>query len=148
MGSSMSPSCQLSGMRQYQGRIKRLLCSHSGTNTYFMTAALNFTSNETHANYSKRQGEGRIKKKKKMELYITFWPLKYSPPKRINSSFSGWAEREPFSLQKKEEWPKQKHKSPVKLAALTQPALALLPSGHKGLSIICQITRLWYSPQG
>lgn len=28
-----------------------------------MTAALNFTPNETHANYSKRQGEGRIKKK-------------------------------------------------------------------------------------
>lgn len=34
-----------------------------------MTAALNFTSNETHANYSKRQGEGRIKKKKKGSIH-------------------------------------------------------------------------------
>lgn len=67
-----------------------------------MTAALNFTSNETHANYSKREGGGRIKEK--MEVYVTFWPLKYSPPKRISSSFSGWAEREPFSLQKEEGW--------------------------------------------
>lgn len=45
--------------------------------------------NETHGNLGGKE----------KNIYFTFWPLKYSPPKRINSSFSGWAESEAFNLQ-------------------------------------------------
>lgn len=49
-----------------------------------------------------QEKEGGGDKEEENEVYITFWPLKYSPPKRISSSLSGWAQREQFSL--KEKW--------------------------------------------
>lgn len=62
---------------------------------------------------------------KRKNKYFTFWPLKYSPPKRINSSFSGWAESEAFNLQESKAGDQYKRKH----LTASVPATALLPIG-------------------
>lgn len=60
-------------------------------------------------------------------LFTTFFPLKNSPPNRMSSSFSGWAERDALNLKTCEKTPETiRHVHPPAVTDTLPPTYTVL----------------------